>query len=346
MFLNKKTLACTALILVSSCLLAVGGGRGYPNAGCPNGPDGHCIPQRITYGYYPTTWRRWPTDTRAATRPEPEVLPTPAKEPPPKSESETPSKTPSETPIQIPSEAPIQIPSEPSSQIPSETPREVPSLPTEKEPATTEPGAELPLPLPSDDGPPAPPRAPKINAKELAPPEDSPAPPAQSEALPDAPKTLIPKPDDDPFQDEPAKENDAPAAKPAKPRSGRSRSEHRLGQQEPIRWRVTAKTQTLVDQSVPLTPAYLGEEPQRLPSIERGGDGDPSPLPVNLTKSNPFRSPISKPRADRVLPTASWSAEPRETDAPTGAFAKFFWVQLTTPPPSVLCRPLLYFTGG
>src|SRR5215211_2562307 len=45
-----------------------------PDPRCNKCPDGVCVPNRLTYGYYAPKWRRWPG---AAPALGPEVVPTP-----------------------------------------------------------------------------------------------------------------------------------------------------------------------------------------------------------------------------------------------------------------------------
>lgn len=54
------------------------GVRPCKDGSCGSPLAGPCVPARVTYGYVPTSWRRWPTDHAAADAKGPEELPTPA----------------------------------------------------------------------------------------------------------------------------------------------------------------------------------------------------------------------------------------------------------------------------
>jgi hypothetical protein len=301
--LNKNVSACIATIVVCWCLPAEGGGNG-PAGPCPKGPDGCCVPNRVLWGYYPTTWRRWPTDRPApAAKSEPELLPTPAMEPPK-----------GETPLEKPGAS-----------------TEAPIIPTQIEPSMPQPETELPGR--SEDGPPEPPRESRGTAEppqevtppmELVPPEDFNEPPARPEASPSQQKTTSPVPDDNPFKDEAPTSDDAP---PAPPKSGArgDRTRSVLGQREPIRWRVTAKGQTASAQSSQLKSVNSSEEPRRLKPLQTDGAADRALLPINIAKANPFRATNSQTRDDRVMSTANWSPDKPVGDRPVADAGPAIW---------------------
>jgi len=256
------------------------------------------------WGYYPTTWRRWPTDRPApAAKSEPELLPTPAKEPPK-----------AETPLEK-----------------SDASTEAPIIPTQVEPSM--PQLETELPGRSEDGPPKPPQESRGTAEppqevapptELVPPEDLNEPPARPEASPSQQKTTTTVPDDDPFKDEAPASDDAP---PAPPKSGARRNPTGsvLGQREPIRWRVTAKTQTASAQSAQFRPANSSEEPRRLKPLQTDGAADRASLPINVTKVNPFRATNSQRGDNRVVSTANWSPDKPAADRPVADAGPAIW---------------------
>src|SRR5206468_3610767 len=112
---KNATLRLT-MILACLCSTARGGEGFYCNT-----RDGACVPKRLTYGYTPTTWRRWPNEgTPNVARPAAEQIPTPAKQPP----ATGPDMTPEEAPL-------------------TPTPDESPLVPTDRTPST--PSTEEPL---------------------------------------------------------------------------------------------------------------------------------------------------------------------------------------------------------
>jgi hypothetical protein len=66
-------------VVVPECIAQ--GVRPCKNGSCGSPLAGPCVPARVTYGYVPTSWRRWPTDHAAADTKGPEQLPTPATHP-------------------------------------------------------------------------------------------------------------------------------------------------------------------------------------------------------------------------------------------------------------------------
>ena len=172
---------------------------------------------RITYGYCPTKWRRWPTVSLAMApspgKGEPEELPTPAQQP-----ETTPETEVAPEPF-MDNDLPPALPQEPSATEDFEEPSESPLTPP---PFGQTPGADGQTP--AGDQPPTPPFGDAIPGlpSSQAPSADGqptePAAPTQPSpdffSTPDAPPTM---PDDDPFKDDPE-----PPSGAADPNSGTS----------------------------------------------------------------------------------------------------------------------------
>ncbi len=247
-----------------------------PQVVCAGGTCVPCAPKRITYGYYPTLWRRWPTERTAKPAKSQESLPTPAKESKPITPSDE-TKPVEETPA------------------------------TPAEPATEPPPAEM-APL-FDDNPPAPPKdatpspeiAPPSELKEL-PFDEPPAPPAQSgppakTSDPPGPGTL----DEDPFKDElPGGESPADEA----PKKESSHGLPRSREPAAITWRSTNKVEAPAADSASIRVAPAEEEPRLLEAPEASEESGPSLLPRSR---NPLRSPARASGEGRVVATAHWS---------------------------------------
>jgi hypothetical protein len=116
---------------------------------------------------------------------------------------------------------------------------------------------------------------------------------------------LQPIPADDPFKDEPPKTEEQGDDSAPKPPLSRRPREKSIGQRETIRWRVTAKSASSVNQA-PAAESTSSDEPQRLriSNVE----GEPASLPVMTQVSNPLR--VARRTSDGVQPTASWTAVP------------------------------------
>jgi hypothetical protein len=316
MFSNTKQFAGATLIVACLSVIALAGDRRTPGPACTSGPG--CVPARITYGYYPTTWRRWPTARQGSSKPDPEQLPTPAKAPKdakPSTEEDSAPKPPTDT----------QTP-----------PAETPSTPREemKGPAA-EPETPLPLPFeePLDAQPDTKPKeepgtpplldstAPTESPADPTPTEGPPEPPKGDDEVPTGGKSL----EDDPFKDEPAKDDDAPVP-PAKSGQRQPRVEKSLGKNETNQWRVINRTPNTVAQKASFKRATSSDEPRRLQQldVDAGLESGPSLIQVdanaasspvdrsvkspNAISGNPLRSASAGTGTDRVLPTASWTA--------------------------------------
>jgi hypothetical protein len=274
----KYAIACLVLILLGSSGLAEGAPKTYPAAACRPGLDGPCVPKRVTYGYTPTNWRRWPTDQAAnAPKAEPESLPTPAKE-----------ARPSEEP-----EGPILAPEEP------------PQTPAESEPATPKPDVAPPFAPPFDDTPPAPPKELPPPTEELLPdaPPELPADrqsPLDSAAPPSPPEDDSSK--DDPFKDDPPTTETNHGA-------SRNRLRNVEGQPAAISWHSTAKKPTTLALGSQPRAVSLNE-PRRLQVTVNDADGQGAAQPISVpARINPLRPAERQTREVDVIPTASWSAQ-------------------------------------
>ena len=87
---------CGAAITLCLSMATSAVAQGIPGpVRCPKGLGVGCAPKRDTYGYYETSWRKWPT-ARAESEPRrtPEQVPTPAVETPPSGEPQQPKITP------------------------------------------------------------------------------------------------------------------------------------------------------------------------------------------------------------------------------------------------------------
>jgi hypothetical protein len=285
------------MILASLCTTAQGGEGYYCNT-----RDGACVPKRLTYGYTPTTWRRWPNEgTPNVARPAAEQIPTPAKQPP---GATGPGTTPEDMPL-------------------TPTPDESPLVPTDSAPSGSTPSAEPPLMPPFDDTPPAPPQGQEGDAKPPAAtaPDDMPAPKSLAEppsriqsALPDSdPPPAMP--DDDPFKDDPP----GPPIPPEEPTKKGARLKPSVEENvrtTATRWQSPAKTAETIAEGPQLTPITSADEPRRLQPVDEKTEGTVALPPANVpAKHNPLRAAAHERRSERVVPTASWTVEQRASTA-------------------------------
>jgi hypothetical protein len=328
MLIHPKNLRLAGMIvLILGALAEAHGPCAGGHCGSPLGVP--CVPQRVTYGYFPTQWRRWPIEHVEAVAPgEPETVPTPAAQPLP--------------------EAPPQdeIPQPPSG--PAEKPPEEPSAPPfdtgpPTQPPAAPPGGEMPLPPPLEDEPFAPPPSesplpPFEDAPPGLPPAESPVPGATpeppadtkpSEELPeppgqapppdlDAPPTM---PDDDPFKDEPESPM-PPAAGAPKPDTGRLDEPHRP-LPHAARWRAPGGTVAARVEAEPTAAALIPDEPRRLQvdAID-AADAGPALAPARPFRANPLRSASRGGRGESIVPTASYTGAAAVADGNDSAWRR------------------------
>jgi hypothetical protein len=306
MLLSRRLQIYVIAILICSISTAQAGGGKFPPGG-PCGPNGvACIPPRMSYGYYPTTWRRWPTDTGAQpkkTEAEPVPTPPPAQQLPPRTE---------------------ERPAAPSQEQPPSgmTPEPLPTFPIETEPGT--PGEpQLPFPPATEDFPPQPPAKaePRTEGSQPTPPTDTlptelpPQPPADVEPTPSeieaTPQEKQPSlmPPDDPFGDEAPRANEPSEETPSKGGVLEPKETIEASPRRTFSWHAPAKAASLastasaVGLDVPKVTARLAPPPPA--ELAAAGDWSPSEA---TAKSNPLRAATLRPREDRVVPTANWTA--------------------------------------
>jgi hypothetical protein len=306
MFGTKRTLLCVGLALLTACSGTLAATRIHPQAPC-NGLDGACVPRRLTYGYTPTTWRRWPNATLAGQKAATEELPTPAAEPATETKPSSTESTAPEEPITIPDEAPL--------------------MPEKESPPTTTPTKPETAPLmpPFEDSPPTPPK--QLEGDTTAPPSDtpefSPLPPptiepeeTKSRSLDSDPPPVMP--DEDPFRDDPPS--------PRKPSSSLTPSSggpalsaapepdapEEVISQASMRWRVATRTP---ERSAGKLKQVVSEDPQGLVPAEPTEEGQGESSPGAAMRRNPLRSASAKNDRPRIVPVASWSDEQRPGNA-------------------------------
>jgi hypothetical protein len=309
----KKLTVYLALILGGTCLVAKGGGRMHHYHGGMVCNDAMCVPRRVTFGYTPTTWRRFPTNEEpSAPEAAPEQLPTPAAEPPAGESS------------------PFRGP--------AITPEDAPLMPTE--PGLEPPGGETPLIPPFDDAAPAPPSTsppPSSAAPSSIPPLTSPSsvPPS---ALPDMPAELNAPagdsdpppamPDDDPFKDDPV----APLPSPGSSTRHLPEGPGQLlsGQPAAVRWQSNVRTTAGALAGASLSGPKLGgavslgavsngeeAEPARLPAGELAPGMRAQPLPAQETmRPNPLRAGGNTTMTEAIVPTVGLSTSSESFAAP------------------------------
>jgi hypothetical protein len=301
MTLYQCTTSRVALVLLWLCASVEAGGRLHHGPVC-NGLEVPCAPKRPTYGYTPTTWRRWPSiqisaaPTRAA-----EELPTPAKDGRPNVEPDEPIVAPEEPPL---------VPSEPDSTLPPPSAEPIappfedtpPSPPTEAEPKQTPPA----------DSPPA-----EAAPTDATPPLDNLFDPPSTEpaagAAPGAEVGPPVMPAEDPFKDDPFKDDPSPSAPAEDPPKGGTYEQRGapalLGRGGANRWNSAARETDVASEGPELNPYARPGELRRLPESPRNA-GRPEVLPASVSeKRNPLRATPSKARARTVVPTAGWSEE-------------------------------------
>ena len=134
-----------AMLIAGRCAIAIAGHGAYMVPRCHSAVGVPCAPKRETYCYFPTNWRRWPTE-QVETAPEapPEAVPTPA-EPTPGGEPAAPEALP----------APAT--KAPEAGAPAVEAPKSPLAPPFEEGPVKPPFGETTLPPPFEDAPPLPP---------------------------------------------------------------------------------------------------------------------------------------------------------------------------------------------
>lgn len=288
---SHRSFAWISFVIGVCCFIGRAQGQ-YPyGPPCPGGFDG-CGPRRPTYGYYETSWRKWPTE-------KPTMAPKPAAE-------------------QVPTPAPAEPKRQPPAQEPEPTPptreREEPSMPL----PSTEPPPSLFENLPSEPTAPAP-SVPELPGMPSAPQEPTPLeglpslpPPSSPGDKDDAPPRM---PDDDPFKDEPPELPKSSLDKePRREMLGSSPADDSKAEALAARWRLTPRTQRQpVLQEPQRIDSPTGSEPTLLPATpEAKSDNDAAPR-IESVKPNALRTSMSRPRDVEVAQAAHWTAEnPRE----------------------------------
>ncbi len=249
---SKFGMAALVVCMVCGLQLAVDAApRVYPPAAsCPNALDGSCAPKRATYGYVPTTWRRWPTN----------------------GDPEVPKRNPEQvpTPAAVPSKKPA-VKTEPEFEGPIVTPEEETLPPPGNAPSMQSPNLEdAPV---FDDTPPTPPaEAPAATpdaSDAIVPGDDVPTPPGDSDAA-------MPE-DEDPFKDEPIDtEGTSGSRGPSK-----LRLDPASGESSTVRWKVNK------DPALARAGGKRGEEPRRLQAVDGRGS---APINSAERPTNPLRS--------------------------------------------------------
>jgi hypothetical protein len=320
MLVHLQRFVAAATILPVLCATALGAhGRVCGPYGVP------CVPQRVTYGYFPTNWRRWPIEAMPVIQQQPEALPTPAPEPAaPKTTPEAeqppfgekplePSPPLDAAPLTPPGQEPMTPPGQPGIAPPPDP--FAPPGQEGQEPPPAMPDAKAVFP-PLEDEPLVPPgtTAPKLDdAPPSLPGETAPTAPsgaAPAEGMPELPPgqpTPIPgdgdappkMPDDDPFKDDPEGPPTPPAATP-KPEAGTRLQQPALSTQA-ARWRIAGAAAQPV-QATPASVAVNEPEPARLPTA----DG-PAQLPRS-SRANPLRSASRQAPKAQVVPAAASTA--------------------------------------
>ncbi|MGD9724204.1 MAG: hypothetical protein AB7O59_23780 [Pirellulales bacterium] len=322
----NRVLLCVAIFGTVRDAMAQGPGAGLPcscTVGCPTGPHVGCAPRRITYGYYPTQWRRWP-DAHLMGAPTPaEQAPTPAGElPPPGGEDAGPRVEPEQTPGAL--EGTLPPSTEPG--IPGGEPRIEP----ETESPGTQPRVEPEPGLPFGDEPPAPPSD--------TPPGNLPGTPGLPGTTPSGPVPGLPglpglepqiqappaddappvMPDEDPFKDDPIEQSPSgPAATdPAAPTSSDNRDDPpaplaEAPEDSPAGWRGTPRLK-VVDQSAAVIvpePKLLPTEPAREEPSRELSAAKPEPVATESVALNPLRGSRPARQPTRVVTAATWSTD-------------------------------------
>lgn len=294
---RNSTFVRVLLALLCLTCSVEAGGRLHHGPVC-NGLDAPCAPRRPTYGYTPTTWRRWPGIQTSAPQPTraPEELPVPPSESRPSVEPELPPVAAEEAPL-----------------VPTET---EPPLP----PQSTEPVAP-----PFEDSPPAPPaegepkQGPESLPAEPTPTTTAPAdnlfdPPATgpaTEPAPDSEESPPAMPADDPFKDDPFKDDPTPAGPTVEPAKGGANEQRgapallgaHAGGAAP--WTRTARD----SRGPELKPYGQESEPRRLSHSARPPETQAAWPTHTAARRNPLRSASPKVSPRGIVPTSGWTED-------------------------------------
>ncbi len=307
MVLSKYIAVCALLVSFSICWSPAAQAQGHCAGGmCRHGMPHHrclevgCAPKRAVFNYYPTTWRRWPTDASAAT-------PTPAATTP---DASQPTPAEQETQPQVQPEQPLLAPDDetilPGGDDAETTQPAPPPLPAEEEML---PWQDLPPELPGESpSEPGLPGLPSSNTPLV--PED--APPEPSSPMDDAPPTM---PDDNPFRDDPIQpESQSPGSTgrndAGAPTLSAYTSSDGMSWRSPSRGGAPAKLP-----AAPIAKSLVAEGPRVAPSLaspypiapEAGADSDSSnSAPAMAGQLAPDAGP-------RLLPPADEAADEPET---------------------------------
>lgn len=302
---SRKHTAKIAIALLLTCTTVQAGGRLHHHGPECNTLGVPCGVKRPTYGYTPTTWRRWPDAPQSAIPSRTvEELPTPAKEPRPTVEPDAPLMTPEEPPL-VPSE------SEPPVSPPSADPV-VP--PFEQDAPPSPPAQESETPVPEGEAPPAD-TAPPLDSLFDAPSSDaapSTEPTPTIEGPPSAEEAPPTMPDDDPFKDDPA----APAPPDEAPKGGSLQTEKepvQLGRTETSNWSAASGKPRAIERTSDgpeLIPYNASEPPQRLAKPARDVEPQRVRPASSIESRNPLRSSPAKSVSKSVVPASHWEAEP------------------------------------
>jgi hypothetical protein len=288
----RKTALCGLLgAALSGALVASSTAGDFdPRWQAPCPPGGVCVPKRVTYGYYPTLWRRWPGEGLPSSGPQqkPENVPAP---------SETQKKRPG-TGSAIPDttdDMPVR-PDEPqTSPLPDSTDEDTgtsPALPRDLDQDLEQPTMDedlrnqLPIETPDDS-----------DAEQMTPDTE---PDSLPDSLPDtsAPNSTEPEENEDPFKDDELPDGDTSETVP---HSGADQVTARFSgdQNTPIRWRSPKAA----------APKRLEHQPELL-QADATKTAKPKRI-VNEVKTVTTRNPLrpNAAPARRILPTADWTAE-------------------------------------
>ena len=254
-----------------------------PCALSPNGVP--CAPARVTFGYYPTSWRRWPTDTpNKSPKTQADRLPTPAKE---------------SLPVEEPAEAPpgeeappAEIPKEPAAQ---EMPSDAPFGAAVRGCASR---AAQGLDARSGD------HGSAFGTEGIVAVRRTADAARRQQSFLDSAWHARP-PGRRSLQGRNARKQRAPAAEP--PKKGTSVVPAPADRPATVQWCAMPKPSAAPDEVPQTRLVPVVDEPRLLRLADTSEESGPALLPVQ--SHNPLRSAAIKPRVKTVVPTASWSSE-------------------------------------